>query len=249
MIYNPSKEHTFRLSYTTAYSLPNFNESYLTYKPNPFVEFKGNKDVDPERIRSWELGYQGRFSERLKGSAELFYNELEDFITFLPSPDNPFVYSFYNSGKYKASGGEMELEFYLLKDLIFKANYSYQYLWNDKADLRVRYSPLSKGNAALTYLPAKGFNTSLWLNAVGETNWTSKASSEDWLPPNSQTTRTGTDPAVPSYTMVNIKVGYRFSRGTEASVSAFNLLNDIHREFIAGDDIGRKVVANLTMNF
>ena len=115
-------------------------------------------------------------------------------------------------GKYKASGGEAGLDFYVVDDLVARANYSYQFIWNDEAGTRVSYSPLSKANAELRYDPKRGVNAAAWVNYVGETNWTSSAQSEDWLPPYTPTTRTGTDPKVSAYFLVNIKTGYRFTK-------------------------------------
>ncbi|MBI4745514.1 MAG: TonB-dependent receptor, partial [Deltaproteobacteria bacterium] len=89
----------------------------------------------------------------------------------------------------------------------------------------------------------------LWVNYVGETNWSSSAQSEDWRLPYSQTTRLGTDPKASSYILFNIKTGYRFTEDTELSLSAFNLLDDHHREFIAGDEVGRRITGNLTTRF
>ena len=253
LVYTPKEGHTLRLSYTTAYLLPTFVESYLYRKvpvaPGIDIVTIGSRDVKPGKIRSLEAGYQGHLTDRIKGTAELFYNELEDFITFIPSPENPLVYSFYNRGKYKASGGEAGLDFYIADDLVARANYSYQFIWNDEAGTRVSYSPLSKANAELRFDPKRGVNAAAWVNYVGETNWSSSAQSEDWLPPLTMTTRNGTDPKVAEYILLNIKTGYRFTEDTQLSISAFNLLDDRHREFIAGDEVGRRVTANLATRF
>lgn len=251
IVYTPTDGHTLRLSYTTAYSLPTFVNSYLHREtpvaPGVNLVSQGNREVGPEKIRSWEAGYQGQIMERIKGSFDLFYNELEDFITFLPSPNNPLLYSYYNQGKYKAQGGEVVLDFFIAKNLTARTNYSYQFIWNDEADTRVTYSPLSKANAELRYSPRLAINAAAWINYVGETNWTSKAPSEDWLA--SQTTRAGTDPRVGEYFIFNVKTGYRFTEETELSISAFNLFDNRHREFIAGDEIGRKVTMNFVTKF
>lgn len=260
ILFTPMSGHTLRLSYTTAYSLPTFVNSYLHREtplaPSVNIISHGNKDVGPEKIRSWEAGYQGQITDRLKGSVDLFYNELEDFITFLPSTSSSLVvpapplfseYTYYNQGKYKAQGGEVALDFFIAKNLTARTNYSYQYIWNDGADTRVSYSPLSKANAEIRYSPRLAMNAAAWINYVGETNWTSQTPSEDWLA--SQSTRTGTDPKVGDYLLLNMKAGYHFTEETELSVSAFNLLDNRHREFIAGDEIGRKVTVNLVTRF
>lgn len=257
VIYTPRDGHTLRLSYSTAYSLPTFVESYLSRKVS-IVTFTGNKDVKPEKIKSLEAGYQGQISERVKGTLEVFYNELEDFITFMPSSNSSLImanpplyteYTYYNSGKYKAEGGELSLDLFIAPDLTARGNYSYQFIWNDEAGTRVSYSPLSKANAEIRYSPKTGANATAWINYVSETKWSSSSVSEDWLPPASQTTRTGTDPNVASYLLLNLKAGYRFTEDTEISLSGFNILDYRHREFLAGDEIGRKIMANVTARF
>jgi iron complex outermembrane receptor protein len=56
------------------------------------------------------------------------------------------------------------------------------------------------------------------------------------------------NPTVDSYTLLNLRAGYRFWHDkAEVAVSVFNALNDEHREYPLGDIIGRRVMGWLTL--
>ena len=66
------------------------------------------------------------------------------------------------------------------------------------------------------------------------------------------------NPRVGSYNLLNIRAGYRFWRQkavagyfheAEVAVSAFNALNDQHKEYPVGDTIGSRVMGWLTLKF
>ncbi|HET9963189.1 MAG TPA: TonB-dependent receptor, partial [Nitrospiraceae bacterium] len=65
-------------------------------------------------------------------------------------------------------------------------------------------------------------------------------------------------PTVDSYTLLNLRAGYRFwqqkaaagyMRDAEVAVSVFNALNDKHKEHPLGDTIGSRVMGWVTVRF
>ena len=51
-----------------------------------------------------------------------------------------------------------------------------------------------------------------------------------------------------SYTLVNLRAGYRFwQKKAEVAISAFNALNDQHREHPLGDVLGSRVMGWFTL--
>ncbi len=89
---------------------PTFNENFdaSIYDLGGFVTFtQGDPDLDPERIRTVDLGVEQRlFDERLVLGVTLFRNEFRDFITFeFGMPNSTYV----NAGKARAQGAEFEL--------------------------------------------------------------------------------------------------------------------------------------------
>ena len=54
------------------------------------------------------------------------------------------------------------------------------------------------------------------------------------------------------YTLVNLRLGYRFNvfgNEAELAIQAFNLFNDVHREVPGGDLIERRVSGTLRYRF
>jgi iron complex outermembrane receptor protein len=55
---------------------------------------------------------------------------------------------------------------------------------------------------------------------------------------------------VGSYNLLNLRVGYRFwHEKAEAAFTAFNALNDQHKEHPLGDTISSRVMGWLTLKF
>jgi iron complex outermembrane recepter protein len=54
---------------------------------------------------------------------------------------------------------------------------------------------------------------------------------------------------VPAYALVNLRAGYWVRKDMELAVSAFNALNDKHKEHPLGEVIGSRVMAWVTIMF
>src|SRR5207245_1169411 len=66
LLYKPIEDHTFRLAGSVAYRPPNVIDTHLlefaSVPPTPFTPIfvqVGRKDLKPEKIVSYEAGYQG----------------------------------------------------------------------------------------------------------------------------------------------------------------------------------------------
>lgn len=83
LIYQFRKNHSFRLSYSTAFRNPSFVELYRQIdkkQGTKTIKKRGNDSLEPEEVNSFELGYYGLLSKRLNVGASLFYNEAEHLI-------------------------------------------------------------------------------------------------------------------------------------------------------------------------
>lgn len=255
IMFAPMPTQHFRVSYGTAFRSPSFIESYLYENSdisklispqipvNTFiVQARGNPDLLPEKITSYELGYQAALGPRLRAKADLFYNDLWDFISFktvkIKDVSQLFGYpagtiiiptekSYTNAGKSKAIGGELGIDVLVAKWLSGSMNYSYQNLtWeeddpatpaNEKGTV-VKFSPRHKVNGYLRFTFANGFSANLMAHYVSATE-----KNETWA--------FGT---VDPYTLINVRLGYRFLDGSaEIAVAVFNLLNEKHYEYPA----------------
>jgi len=103
LIYSPVPPTTLKLLYGQAYRAPNAYEfDYDT------VGYKANHDLDPERIRTYELVWEQQLSRPLRLTTCLFYNQIKDLITQQEQPDGTLI--FRNTDAVDARGVETELE-------------------------------------------------------------------------------------------------------------------------------------------
>jgi iron complex outermembrane receptor protein len=154
-----------------------------------------------------------------------------------------------NGGQQDIYGGEAGVEFLLTKWLSGFANFSYQeisqrltaatttavgtgprFKWN--VGVRGEWDNGLSGEAALfhygavTYPLVEPFFTFAPFGVVAP------------------------DPRVGSYNLLNLRAGYRFwHEKAEVAVSAFNALNDRHKEHPLGDTIGSRVMGWVTLRF
>jgi len=234
VVYSPWRDHTFRVSVGRAFRNPSILESFISLDallppPPATVKILGNRDLDPEEITSYEFGYQAFLFRRLKARIDLFYNQIDQFIDS-PEPTGPLELTILNREDGSIFGGEFSLEFLLAEWLQGFFNYSYQ---ERKVDLRsLGIAPHHKGNAGLNFSLKHGFSANVFVHHVGESE--------------------GFPGKVNPYTLVNVRLGYRFKvLGNEAEIAlaAFNLFNDMHREIPGGDLIERRVSGTVRYRF
>lgn len=109
-----------RVSAGTALKEPTFLENYS----EGFVS--GNPDLEPERSRSWEVGFEQAFAgERWTGYATFFDQRFRDLIQFTPTaPDSP-AFNFFNVAEAAARGIEAGLRVDAVEGLSLIVDYSY----------------------------------------------------------------------------------------------------------------------------
>jgi len=259
LLYRPAQDHTFRLGFSVAYRPPTLNESHFdarvqTTLPPPILSppifvTHGSTNLGPEQIESYEAGYQGwYFRHRLSVRANVFYNHLSDLIL----PVNPQPIQGGNADIY---GGEAGFEFLATRWLTGFANYSYQEIGQTlTADAR-RGGPRFKWNAGLRGDWDNGLSGEILYHHVGaatypvNTAFSQFATLGGFTPPSER---------VGSYNLLNIRGAYKFwqqkaeagyMRDAEVAISAFNALNDKHKEHPLGDTIGSLVMGWLTVRY
>jgi iron complex outermembrane receptor protein len=101
--WSPDDAHALFVSYGEGF-LPPTSEDLFAYPG-----FGSNPDLDPEDSRSYEVGYRGRWSNRLHVDVGLFRVDTEDEIVFDPdSPLAPFGAN-VNAGRARRRGVEVSL--------------------------------------------------------------------------------------------------------------------------------------------
>jgi iron complex outermembrane receptor protein len=252
LVYSPWRNHTFRVSIGRAVRSPSFLENFLLLRyaapplppplfPPTLIDL-GNRDLKPEEMLSYEVGYQALLFERIWGRIDLFYHRIDHLISFvsvvppafLGLPPGAVGRQFMNVGDGEIFGGEIGVDVAITSWLKGFVNYSYQQLKDDLVAIGV--APPHKMNAGVRVSLPRGVSATLLVHHVG--------GSEQGDP--------SSVAKLDAYTLVNARVGYRFQlfgQDMELSLQAFNLLNDVHREIIAGDLIERRVSGTVRFGF
>jgi iron complex outermembrane receptor protein len=122
LIYKPFEETILKLLYGTAFRAPN---AYELYYSSDSAGQKGNPDLKPEEIKTYEVVYEQGIGRNIKVTAAGYYYKIENHITEITDPsDNLSV--FVNSGEVEAKGLELELEGKWENGLHGRISYTYQ---------------------------------------------------------------------------------------------------------------------------
>jgi iron complex outermembrane recepter protein len=257
-LYAVTPEHTFRATFSVAYRPPTLFETYSRTEaqspllPQP-IPFQGSTGLAPEKIASYEVGYQGWYwNHRLRLRANMFFNHITNLITAAL----PTTYT-NDPGQADIYGGEAETEFLVTQWLSGFANFSYQEVGQSFQDQARRAVPRFKWNMGLRAEFQNGINGEAAFHHYGSVTYPISSTFAIFAAiPNSGVT--APDPRVGSYNLLNIRGGYKFwkqkasagyLREAEVAVSAFNALNDKHQEHPLGDTIGSRVMGWLTVRF
>jgi len=260
LIYNPIPDHTFRVSGSVAYRPPTLFETKLdartvitlpppSVSPPPIVA-KGNENLGPEQIISYEATYQGWFlKHRLRVRADLFFNHISDLLGVNHLGQSA------NVGEGDIYGGEAAVEFLATRWLSGFANYAYQEVGQNFTGLATRSAPRFKWNMGLRGEWENGLSGEVSYHYYGATTYPISAAFTQFAPLGGFTPP---NPRVGSYNLLNLRGAYRFwqqqaaagyTREAEVAVSVFNALNDMHKEHPLGDTIGSRVMGWLTLKF
>lgn len=271
LVYRPSQDHSIRAGISVAYRPPTIFETFTLSQstitvPIPFPPFTtqakgvlfGSDTLVPEQIISYELGYQGWYlKHRLRVRTDLFYNHISDLISFGIIPGSSNTQStFSNGGTPPGSpggsadiyGGEVGVEFLVTPWLTGFANYAYQEIHQTYSSTsRVqRAGPRFKTNGGARLDFSNGLNGEAVLHYVGSVTYPIDPSFSSFFGPVFGTP--APEQRIGSYFLLNLRAGYRFwSDKAEVAVSAFNALNDKHKEHPLGENIGSRVMGWLTI--
>jgi len=225
IIFTPYKNHTIRASISTAFRNPTFVDAYpdITISfPPPFaggIAVIGNKELKPERITSYDLGYHTTLFQRLKATVDLFYYEMSDFIRTWGdqyTDDKGWIYKYsINKGTARGAGGEIGFEYLITSWLKGLFNYSYQKI-TDQDETKILDNPNNKFNVGAR-LKISGLSANIIAHYVGPTRQEYTVTA---FPPTTK------KEDLDSYVLLNARVGYSFfNEHIEVALSGQNLLN------------------------
>jgi outer membrane receptor for ferrienterochelin and colicin len=258
LLFTPIPDHTFRVTVSVAYRPPTLfetnaeNQISITGSPVPGMN-RGSTGLNPEEIVSYEAGYQGwYFRHRLRTRVGLFFNHISDLINFRSVG---LVVTPHNSGEADIYGGEAGIDFLATRWLTGFANYSYQEIGQTFTDTNRRGVPRFKINAGLRGEWDNGLSGEIGLYHVGAATYPVNTAFSQFAPLGGFTPPSE---RVGSYNLLNIRGAYKFwqqkaeagyMRDAEVAISAFNALNDKHKEHPLGDTIGSLVMGWLKVRY
>jgi len=254
LLFHPHPDHTFRVSWSVAYRPPTLLETDLIAQTNivglgpiPPTITRGSDSLKPEKIVSYELDYQGwLFQHRVRPRLALFYNHLTDFIG--PEVLSPTSATFTNQGKADIYGGEVGVDLIATPWLMGYANVAYQHFDQTLEGGLKREGPQWKVNGGLRVEGPYGLNGEVAVHYVGSTSYpvSPRFATFAMLDPSIVVPSSKVD----SYTLLNLRAGYRFWEDrAEIAFSAFNALNDRHREHPVGEIIKSRVMGWLILHY
>jgi len=250
VIYSPSTHHTLRFSVGKAFRNPSFTDSYFhlsTSIPPPFqggpdrLTLVGNRDLDSEKITTYEIGYMFFPSYRLRAEIDIFKYDFKDYIAFEDPKlgGDSLVQSYVNLGSVKAEGFEVSAEIIPVRWLKLSSNYSFQSLDNNYTVLKTQYPPKHKANLKLFFTLPKGLSVSFLTGYVGKSKWEIPTPTGDYL-----------EKITKEHVRCDGKVGYLLEKKRlEIFVAGYNIFNERAREYPYAERIGRRITAGFNYSF
>ncbi len=232
--YRLSPTQTLRTAVSQAYRTPVFFEqdADLRIEPAPplppFIPpgtqlqlFTGSGDLDPERIRSVELGYVGEFPRAgLALDLRVYRDSLDDLITEMalppaPPPNTiPPTRTFINEQEASVTGVEAQLQWRPVPRSLVMLGYAWADVDSASTDL-VDSTPRHTLSLLGSYRFSERFNGSAVWYYVDD---------QQWL---------GTGDPIPAYDRIDLRLAYTFRLGgktAELSGVVQNLFDD-YRDF------------------
>jgi len=212
------------------------NLNYLVLGTSVFT-IQGNQNVDSEILHARELGYRHQFASNLTLDATAFSHQYEQLIS--SESLSAFVNSYDNLLEGKTYGLELAASWQVNPGWRLKANYS-------RLEIELETSNGGTDSSATANIPGSSPRNMVYLNSQYDLSnnvdidvvlyYMSKLSS---LP-------NGAVPAsIDAYTRLDLRWGWRPRRDLELSLSALNLLDKQHPEFIAQDVTASEVPREL----
>ena len=146
LIYQPLESSTFKALYGQAYRAPNAYEFDFDN-----INYKGNHDLKPETIRSYELVWEQGLARNYRLTGTLFYNQVNDLITqdVNQDPLDPRLV-FNNTDSVDVKGGEVELEAKWEQGFRARVSYAFAEAKNNETGKLLANAPKHLGKLLLT---------------------------------------------------------------------------------------------------
>ncbi|HET8924319.1 MAG TPA: TonB-dependent receptor [Candidatus Acidoferrum sp.] len=233
----------YRAFYGQGIKEPRFDQTFGT---DPC--FPGNPNLKPEASKGWTTGFEQKLaSDRLRLSADYFYNQFYNIVSFAlnPQPNPNFCGTYFNTDLAFARGVNFISELRVRKWLFINGNYTYD-------DTRVLKSENAFADPALA--PGKPLirrplhSGSLGLNVYyARINWnfigyfTGVRADSNFVNPE----QTGN----PGYARFDVAASYNLTHGVLLTARATNLFDKQYQDVLGFPALGRDYRFGLRYQF
>ena len=238
LVWTFRQDQSLRASYGRGHRNPNLMENWLSLPlmlPLGTATVLGNRDLEAERMDSFELGYRGWFEfddRELMVGVTGYRNFIDDLVVY--EMVGPATVAPVNQDEYRAYGVELEAEYTLTRSLTAFGNYSYGILEDRGEKERVLTAPKNKANLGVRYrgqIDETRVDAMLWLTYFDDTEFNFPGG------------------AVDDYLLLNASVYFEFAPGRRAFMKVFNLLDNDHSENPEGHEYGRILTVGFTFTW
>ncbi|MBI2470653.1 MAG: TonB-dependent receptor [Planctomycetes bacterium] len=199
------KDASLKLLYGEAFRAPNFVEMFTTNQP----AIQGNEDLDPETIRTYEVGLSYKFNKYVTSGINYFNNDIKDLIVRRTLESNQNTSRYENFGDAHIQGIEMETRVDIAKGNYVFMNYTFQDPEDDDGD-ELPFVAKHKGNFGVNVHYWKYINTNLSAFVSGRRSRGEDDSRDD----------------MPAYALLNLSlIGKEFFKTMEVYGTVYNLLD------------------------
>jgi outer membrane cobalamin receptor len=219
MLWNPLENFHFKSSISLKTRFPSMKELFSTTSGNP--------DLDPMQSFGLEAGLEYFFSENLTFSLVGFHNNITDLINRVKKND-PYI----NIDKALFKGIEVGLNWQWTPFNRFYASYTRLHAVDKSTEGNnyIQYRPKHKLDAGVFMQLPVGFRVNLNLSYVSEQLYYDDDDLEQSLDP---------------YTLMDIRLSRRISRGIEMYITAMNLFDINYYESEGYPREGRRIFAGI----
>lgn len=121
LVWQTRYDLTTKFLYGRAFRAPSFSELYTINNPIHL----GNPNLRPEKTNTYEIAFNYNPTFNVHGTLNLFHYDINDLI--LSVPDNTgATFIFQNAGAQTGNGGELEIDWNILKNLKLTGNFAFQ---------------------------------------------------------------------------------------------------------------------------
>jgi iron complex outermembrane receptor protein len=133
----PRPGTTLKFLFGRAFRAPN---AYELYYEDGGISQKGNPDLGPETILTYEAVWEQAINPRLRGTVTAFRYDIDDLIDQATDPADDLIY-FQNTDEIESKGIELELDARLMSGIRGRASYSFQETHDRASGARLTNSP------------------------------------------------------------------------------------------------------------